>query len=796
MLAVRARLAVVLAIVSAVALWLTIAKLRLSPDLSPLFPDRGEAAALARYARAFGPSEIAMVLVRGASPDEVEAAARDVADALRTKPSVARVVDRAPPVPEIDPTLAWAYAGPAARERLAATLTVDGMRARLEETRALLLAPGASEVEAWLARDPLRLAAIPFETRTEVGAALRASADGAFVTADGRARLVAAQARGSSFESASAATFVADAESAMRTARGAHPGTVIDIAGGHAIAQATEAMMKRDLRISSMTSLVLSSIAFLIAFRRARALVAVLPPLALGTLWTTALAAMWPGGLSVIAIAFAAVVVGVGVDTGVHVYAALLEARRRGLAPDEAADEARRVTWRPTLTAAIVAGVAFAALALSDLVALKQLGILCGAGEVLTAIAILLVTPEIGRWLERGAPPAEREAPWTSAIAAMTSTKSRALVAIGAAAACAAALAITGGPRASDALVAIRPAGLAPLATQDAIYERFGGRPGQWIVLSVDADAERARAGADAIADALEPLAASHVIDGYDALSAFAPSAATRAARLAARDALDLPALRARLESTLRDVGFDVDACGPALDAFAHPASAGDDAPSTEARGALAWIEARHVAHDGADTLVATYVRPTGDASEDARALAAIHAANPRAVVTGYAHLERELRTSLARDLPRVGMVALGVAAIALGAALRRPRDVVIALGAVLAELAVLGLVTRALGIGWHVYDALVVPVLIGVTLDESMFLLFAASAAPVPEALRVRGPHVFATALTTACGFGALVLCRYRGLADVGAVGALGVMIGLAASLVLVPAGLRVWRA
>ena len=37
---------------------------------------------------------------------------------------------------------------------------------------------------------------------------------------------------------------------------------------------------------------------------------------------------MWPAGLSAIAVGFMSVVVGVGVDTGVHVYAALLEARR------------------------------------------------------------------------------------------------------------------------------------------------------------------------------------------------------------------------------------------------------------------------------------------------------------------------------------------------------------------------------------------------------------------------------------------------------------------------------------
>ena len=105
-------------------------------------------------------------------------------------------------------------------------------------------------------------------------------------------------------------------------------------------------MLRRDLEVSGTLSLVLASLAFVVTFRRARALVAVLPPLVLGTLWTTGIAALLPAGLSAVAIAFAAVVVGVGVDTGVHVYAALLDARRAGLAPAEAAASSRATTWR------------------------------------------------------------------------------------------------------------------------------------------------------------------------------------------------------------------------------------------------------------------------------------------------------------------------------------------------------------------------------------------------------------------------------------------------------------------
>ena len=60
-------------------------------------------------------------------------------------------------------------------------------------------------------------------------------------------------------------------------------------------------------------------------------------------------------------------------------------------------------------------------------------------------------------------------------------------------------------------------------------------------------------------------------------------------------------------------------------------------------------------------------------------------------------------------------------------------------------------------------------------------------------QALSSQGPLVAATALTTAAGFFALVGCRFDGLRDLGEVGTLGVLAGLVAALVVVPAALRI---
>jgi predicted exporter len=787
---------IALVVATIASVWLTADKLRMSGDLSTLLPQSGNAATLARWTRAFGVRDPAIVLVRGERPDDVRAAADSITQSLRQAQSIALVIDRAPvsSVPP-DPTLAWAFAGPEARARLASAVTPGGMRARLAETRAMLLAPALDEgAEAWLARDPLRLSQIPWESRTELAAGVPARAGDPFVADGGRARLVVAQPRGSAFVSAEAQAVVEDvgrAEAAV--ARAGIAGVTIELAGGHAIAWAIERMLQRDLAVSGTLSIVFASVAFVLTFRRVRALAAVLPPLVLGTLWTTGLAALWPTGLSAVAIGFAAVVVGVGVDTGVHVYAAIIDARRAGCPPREAARRARATTWQPTLTAAAIASIAFASLAFCGLSAVRQLGLLCAAGELLTAVAILLVTPEIGAWLERSDPPPLRTPRWIDGLEWATATRPRALLALCVCAAPVVAICFMGWPRPAPALVAVRPRALAPLVAQEHVYALFGSEPGQWIVLSVDRSEDDARLRADRIAEGLESLVRDRTIDGFDALATFAPSARTQLARLSVRDSLDLPSRLAALEEALRDSGFDLGACALALDAFAKPstrvvAMSPDDA-------ALSWLAGRHIAHDGGQSLIATYVRPTGDHAANERARAAILAADPSAIITGFDDIDRALRDALSHDLLVVGGAALAVVAVAMRVALRSAAQALVALATLVCEMAAVGVAMRLLAVRWHVYDALVLPVLFGVTIDESMFLLYAARGRTMREALVSQGPLVAATALTTAAGFLALVGCRFDGLRDLGIVGTLGVLAGLAAALVVVPAALRVMK-
>jgi len=212
---------------TALSFWLTATRLHISTDLSLLFPGQRESAALGRFSRVFGGGDGSVLLVRAATPDEARGAARAMTAAMKTKGSVERVLDESPDLSLVDPTLAWLYAGPTARQALADALTPAGMRARLAGTKTLLLAPGSADAETWLAKDPLRLAMVPWEAKRELAAGVVASADGTFQADGGKAQLIVVQPRGSAFDSGSAAAFMDDFDDASRTARAAFPGATI-----------------------------------------------------------------------------------------------------------------------------------------------------------------------------------------------------------------------------------------------------------------------------------------------------------------------------------------------------------------------------------------------------------------------------------------------------------------------------------------------------------------------------------------------------------------------------------------
>ena len=477
----------------------------------------------------------------------------------------------------LDPTLAWAYAGPRRAQALARGAHA-GRHARAAREHARAAARAGRRRRRGVARaGPAAPRADPVGGAAELAAGLVASADGSFVADGGQGAARRRRSRrGSAFDSAAAAALRGRRRGRVaRAVRAITLDRAIELTGGTRSRarprRCSSATSRSAARSRSSSRRSCSSV----TFRRARALVAVLPPLVAGTVWTTGLAAFVSPGLTAIAIG----VHGGGRRRGrrhgrPRVRGAPRRAARRGSAPRGGRARRARRTWRPTLLAALAAGLAFASLALERASGRSGSSACCAAfGEVLTAVAILWMTPDIGALLERGAalPPPLRPC-WLRGVARITRTRRGAWGALGRRSLVVVAVAVArvaeGGRRGRRA----PPARARAARGAGRDLPALRGRRGQWIVLAERrARAQRAAARGDRSRRRSTRSRGDGTIDGFDALTSYRAGARTQVARLASATRSTCRRSRRGLEAALADAGFDAGACAPALGRFAAP---------------------------------------------------------------------------------------------------------------------------------------------------------------------------------------------------------------------------------
>ena len=120
------------------------------------------------------------------------------------------------------------------------------------------------------------------------------------------------------------------AETAIHNWRDSHPGMaaapVVTFAGGYPIALEDEALTRKDLQSSFIISLIGVNLLFFLVFRQLRILFLMLLPLAMALIWTFGVLQLIFGHVNILTGAFAAVLLGLGIDFGIHLLNMYIEA--------------------------------------------------------------------------------------------------------------------------------------------------------------------------------------------------------------------------------------------------------------------------------------------------------------------------------------------------------------------------------------------------------------------------------------------------------------------------------------
>ncbi len=226
----------------------------------------------------------------------------------------------------------------------------------------------------------------------------------ALVSESGVARMIV-RPRGSAHDLPFAEKFMARVDRILEEVGARHPEVRVVWKGGayrHNV-EDYQAIVQ-DILTTTVASLLLVLAIIAAAFRTPRALAVIFIPLLLSNLWTVGIAGATVGGLNTFTSFVNAVLIGLGVEFGVHLYARVRECIDAGDSPEDAVVRAWDLVGGACTSAAFTSSAGFAALLFAHFAGFRQLGWLLSLGLLLTLVAELLLMPILVVWLDRRGP--------------------------------------------------------------------------------------------------------------------------------------------------------------------------------------------------------------------------------------------------------------------------------------------------------------------------------------------------------------------------------------------------------
>jgi len=151
----------------------------------------------------------------------------------------------------------------------------------------------------------------------------------------------------------------------------------------------------RDMVVSSAVAGVLLLLYLFLHFRSALAVAVVLAPVGLGLAWTYGLVGAAYGRVNLLTGFLGAILGGLGIEHGIHLLGRYLYLRGQGWQAEEATRESFTHTGSAALTSAVVAALSFFILGTSRLRAFREFGVIAGIGMLLMVLSYVLVLPAV-----------------------------------------------------------------------------------------------------------------------------------------------------------------------------------------------------------------------------------------------------------------------------------------------------------------------------------------------------------------------------------------------------------------
>jgi hypothetical protein len=538
----------------------------------------------------------------------------------------------------------------------------------------------------------------------------------------------------------------------------------------------------RDIAVSSMVAGALLLIFLLLHFRSAVAVGLVLSPVAMGLAWTYGLVGLAYGRVNLLTGFLGAILGGLGIEHGIHLLGRYLHLRGENWKPEQAARETFTHTGSAALISALVAALTFLLLGTSQFRAFREFGVIAGAGMLLLVGAYVLVMPAIlGLACRLGWKPPP------SATAHMNAPLGRLLVRWRRPVTVVAALVLVGlvvdvpRVRFDYDFKSLEDPQL-PSSVLDREVNRIIGYSQTPVVVLTNSPAEE-RAVVEELRARKERLGERSTVDFVASLETLVPEDQARKQQVLRRiQALVEGVPEERLGAEQREQLAQL-----RRQVRAEPFTREQLPPS---------VSQQFQGTQGQSGFVLVYPRVSLSDGEAIRAMArevrgVTLPGGGRISAAGEPMVLADILAMVTREAPLILVGAVVAVLLAMWVTLGSLRLALLCLTpTVVSLLALVGLMPL-LGMEFNYLNILVIPVLIGTTVDAGVHLLTRLGA-PDSDFVSVyseTGRAICGGLLTSAVGFGALFLADHPGLNSIGALANLGFGVNLLVMVVAFPA-------
>ncbi|MFU8831076.1 MAG: MMPL family transporter [Wenzhouxiangella sp.] len=761
-------------------------RLSIDADLFSMLPtDSREVDALRLYQQAFAGAQELMISVRAEDPLDAEQAAEELAEDLINDGLAAWVLWRPPEftTAERAEMVAFLWLNQSSEQfvELSEQFSPERMEATLEDSLQRL-ATSLEPIElAQLSRDPYRLTEVAQEHEWfgQDGGNQFSSSDGRF-----RVLLVGAPETvehgfGQALEWVqSTAEYLDDWPASGNGERRVE----LKLTGNPAFVAESGGGLVREVQWAALITVALIGALFWAAHRSWLPLLRLLMLLGLVLALATAIGSLIFGRLNVVSLGFAAILLGIAADYGMIVHQEVVSNPRRVL------KDHVRLLVPGILWAALTTASAFLILSRSSLPGLSQLGVLVAVG-VLTAAVVMLFG-----FLVSEADQGIKQPSSTRTHLATFDPQSSGfwIVTLGLVIVSVMVLAIEGLPTLERGTQELDTPGHAAQAALEEVEREIGTREADyWLIVPGD-DEQQVADRLDRVATILNTEYAGSLFDDHRLPQGLWPNPALQQANREV--AADLAVRKTRAIDTALAAGFTAEALALTEQVF-------EAWTDMAVREGVIWprgeniepITRRFMARDDNNAYL---VLGLLDSSPEASEAEIVQLANrideeTGAWLAGWPLLSDALLAAMERDFKRVLLPLVFALMLLLGIAFRNLREVALSLATLGLGLVSLMAVMALAGWSWNLMNLLGLGLLLGLGVDYSVHIQFALRRCngDIKRVSATTGRALVLCGVSTASGFGSLAFVSNAGLASLGRICGVGILLMCFVAVFLLPA-------